>query len=491
MAFLEILAAASFGALTFITYFHHGEHHLYGASYFTSFLLICASAITYLVQKQGHTLHEALGTTTQIATSFLFGIYTTCVLYRISPLHPLNKFPGPFSARISNLWLFFQATPRKQAHLVLLDTHDKYGKIVRVGSNTLSIIHPKAVEKIHNTCLKAPFYDLNNPNTSIQSTRDKALHDQRRRPWSLAFTETRLRDYEPRIKKIHKHLLARIDQDSKNKNGDGQSNMPVDATRIINQYAFDVMGEVAFGSHFDMLNKSKSHKAIDMLNESMGLMGFMCPIWLMRLAVAIPGLTRKWWQFTDYCFGQMEMCRSTKSSSPVIASTLLEPYEKREPTPFEKNILRGEAQLLVVAGSDTTSAALTCTLYELVRNPHITTQLREAISASLSPGETEIGAHHVRNIDILNGIINETLRLYPPVPTTLWRLTPPEGLWIDDETYILGNVIVSTPHYVLGRSNDIYYRPNDFIPERWSSKPGLIKQDKAFAPFSVAASADP
>jgi len=40
----------------------------------------------------------------------------------------------------------------------------------------------------------------------------------------------------------------------------------------------------------------------------------------------------------------------TKSSEPVIASTLLESYEKREPTPFEKNILRGEAQFLVVAG---------------------------------------------------------------------------------------------------------------------------------------------
>lgn len=312
MAFLEILAAASFGALTFITYFHHGEHHLYGASYFTSFLLICASAVVYLVSKQGHTLHGALGTTTQIATSFIFGIYTTCLLYRISPIHPLHKFPGPSSARISDLWLCFQATPGKQAHLILLDAHERYGKIVRVGSNNLSIVHPKAVEKIHNTCLKAPFYDLDNPNTSIQSTRDKSLHDQRRRPWSMAFSETRLRDYEPMIKKIHRSLLARIDQDSKS--NENEKNRPVNATRIINQYAFDIMGEVAFGSHFDMLNTSKNHKAVDMLNESMGLVGFMCPIWLIRLAVAIPGLTRKWWQFEEYCFEQMQMCRSVGSS---------------------------------------------------------------------------------------------------------------------------------------------------------------------------------
>lgn len=107
--------------------------------------------------------------------------------------------------------------------------------------------------------------------------------------------------------------------------------------------------------------------------------------------------------------------------------------------------------------SDTTSAALTCALYELVRNPHIATQLRKAISMSLSPGETEINANHVRNMEILNGIINETLRLYPPAPTSLWRLTPPEGLWLDEETYIPGNVTVSTPHYVLGRSKPVSF----------------------------------
>jgi tryprostatin B 6-hydroxylase len=313
MALLATLVAAVLGALSFIIYFHHGEHHLYGARYFTTFVLTCASSTGYLTWIQGHGLDEALITTIQIAASFLLGLYTTCILYRISPLHPLHKFPGPFSAQISSLWLCFQVSTQKQAHLTILNAHQKYGKIVRVGSNDLSVIHPKAVEKVHNTCLKAPFYDLNNPVTSLQSTRDKALHDRRRRIWSMAFTEPRLRDYEPRIKKIYKHLLARIDQDSKNE--DGKANLPINATRLVNHYAFDVMGEVAFGSHFDMLNTSKSHEAVDILNESMGLLGFMCPIWLVRFAVAIPGLTRKWWTFVEYCSGQMEICRSVRPSS--------------------------------------------------------------------------------------------------------------------------------------------------------------------------------
>lgn len=30
-----------------------------------------------------------------------------------------------------------------------------------------------------------------------------------------------------------------------------------------------------------------------------------------------------------------------------------------------------------------------------------------------------------------------------------------------------------------------YVRPNDFIPERWSSSPELIRSKNAYAPFSL------
>ena len=87
-----------------------------------------------------------------------------------------------------------------------------------------------------------------------------------------------------------------------------------------------------------------------------------------------------------------------------------------------------------------------------MRHPHVLSKLRKALAAVLPLGTKDINANQVRNIDLLNGIINETLRMYPPGLTTLWRKTPAPGLWIDDETYIPGNVVVSTPQYVLGRS---------------------------------------
>ncbi|KAF2194471.1 hypothetical protein K469DRAFT_531149, partial [Zopfia rhizophila CBS 207.26] len=47
-------------------------------------------------------------------------------------------------------------------------------------------------------------------------------------------------------------------------------------------------------------------------------------------------------------------------------------------------------------------------------------------------------------------IINETLRLYPPVPSCLQHLTPPEGTMIAGR-WVPGNMNVSTPTYAIHR----------------------------------------
>lgn len=53
-------------------------------------------------------------------------------------------------------------------------------------------------------------------------------------------------------------------------------------------------------------------------------------------------------------------------------------------------------------------------------------------------------------MDHLNGIINEALRLRPPVPSGVLRVTPPGGISYDN-IYIPGGTTVSTPFYALGR----------------------------------------
>lgn len=51
----------------------------------------------------------------------------------------------------------------------------------------------------------------------------------------------------------------------------------------------------------------------------------------------------------------------------------------------------------------------------------------------------------------LQACINETLRLWPPVPSGAQRITPPEGIHVGD-AFISGNTLVHVPTYLMHRS---------------------------------------
>ena len=98
-------------------------------------------------------------------------------------------------------------------------------------------------------------------------------------------------------------------------------------------------------------------------------------------------------------------------------------------------------------------------LYELVRHPQQIDKLRQEL-APYKAGHLagELLNEKIANLNHLNGVINETLRLHPPVPTALHRKTPPEGIEIDG-TYIPGNMTVWCPQYVIGRCTSILRKP--------------------------------
>lgn len=53
-------------------------------------------------------------------------------------------------------------------------------------------------------------------------------------------------------------------------------------------------------------------------------------------------------------------------------------------------------------------------------------------------------------LKVLEALINETLRLHPPVPSGTQRMTPSEGITIGDQ-YIPGDVMVCIPSHTIFR----------------------------------------
>ncbi|KAL4999160.1 cytochrome P450 [Aspergillus recurvatus] len=478
-------AAALAGVFSHIAYFKQGEHHLYGFFYLKLLLTAMSAAMAFLSYAQGARWTTALSTVLKSLSSYLCGIYTSVLVYRLL-LHPLDKFPGPFAARISTVWTSTQLK-NNNMHLTLLQYHRKYGPFVRIGSSDLSIAHPDALDPIygtHSRCIKGANYELSAPATALQLMRDPEEHHARRRVWSGAFSDRLLRGYELRIRKYRQKLLDRLSDMASKKE-------PVDVTKWFNLYSFDVMGDLSFGRGFGSLETGEEHWSMRLLMATQDYVGLNLPAWAFVLMAGLPRATGDFWKFLDFCGERLLERFKNDPEIPDVSSSLFVPLKGRnvdDLTADEKNLLYGDARLIVIAGSDTTAGTLSAIFYELVQHPEHITKLRAELEPYCiendNPKKTEFLHSKIAHLDHLNGVINEGLRLYPAVPSSLQRKTPPEGIVVDG-THIPGDMHVFCPLYTIGRSELAYDHPEEFIPERWYSKPELVRNKCAFAPFSL------
>ncbi|KAL8952391.1 MAG: hypothetical protein Q9222_001700 [Ikaeria aurantiellina] len=199
---------------------------------------------------------------------------------------------------------------------------------------------------------------------------------------------------------------------------------PVNVSRLFYLYSFDVMSDLAFGEPLDMLINDKNHFAVGFLQDGMDLLGPLSPVpWLVRIGLSIPGVAQNF-----------------------------------------KTLLSWSAQKLE----------------HRIQDPSHLSKLRAEIKDALFPYDS--GA--LKQMSHLNGVINEALRLHPALPSGGLRQTPEEGLTIAGH-FIPGGVTISAPRYSLGRLDSCYECPNDFVPERWYSKPEMTRNGAAFSPFST------
>lgn len=81
---------------------------------------------------------------------------------------------------------------------------------------------------------------------------------------------------------------------------------------------------------------------------------------------------------------------------------------------------------LLTQYSDTTASALTMLFVLLALHPTYQQKLRKEVEVSFQDGTY----NSAKPQDLLDGIINEALRLFPPATFTSQRVTPAEGLTI-------------------------------------------------------------
>ena len=131
-----------------------------------------------------------------------FYVFLTSI-YRLT-LHPLSKYPGPFLAKLTDLYAVYHAYTG-DLHLDMWKCHQIYGSSVRYGPNKVIFNTNTALETIYSRSAnikKARSYRAFKTIRSTQdmlSTQDKADHSRKRRVISQAFSISALKSFEIHI----------------------------------------------------------------------------------------------------------------------------------------------------------------------------------------------------------------------------------------------------------------------------------------------------
>jgi len=437
----------------------------------------------------------------------LFIYISAVVVYRLT-LHPLARYPGPFLAKITDIYLAYYAY-KGSRHLAFHRAHELYGPYVRLGPNLLSVNTATGLKTIYGfraNVRKASFYEAF-PSTpkavSVHSSIDKMQHARKRRVMSHAFSDAA-------IKSLEKYILANVrvacDLLGRKATNDNYSDKRVDDKGWSDQWnaahwcewlVFDIMGDLVFGKAFGMLESPVNRFATELVGNAAHrhlICGTHLTIHNWHLdKLFFRKIAGQRAQYMQYSKGQA--MERTKLGLDVDRKDffyhLLNAKDPETGKGFSMDELWGESNLLIIAGSDTTSTALAGTFFYLAHNPKAMHKLCEEIRSAFSDVEEIVTGPKLSGCSFLRACIDETMRMTPPVAGALPRQVLSGGMDIDGH-HVPAGVDVGVPIYAIHHNPNCFPQPFDYLPERWLSDPSanplhnrLADAQAAFNPFSI------
>jgi cytochrome P450 len=184
----------------------------------------------------------------------------------------------------------------------------------------------------------------------------------------------------------------------------------------------------------------------------------------------------------EMVFGLINERRRTAEDNDDLLSMLLAARDEDTGEGMSDQQIRDEVMTLILAGHETTGAALTWTWYLLSQNPDARSKLQAELDQVLSGR-----APRLDDLDLLpytRMAFAEAMRLYPPA----WGL-PREAIAADTLSgyHIPAGSLVNLSQWVTQRHPDFWEKPEQFDPERFTPERSEGRPRFAYFPFGGGA----
>lgn len=430
---------------------------------------------------------------------------TTVVIYRLY-YHPLAQYPGPLLAKVTDIHQLYHAW-KGDRHLQFWRMHEKYGRVVRFGPNSLTFNTNTALKEIYGfkgNVRKAEFYDaFVHPAPNTHNARDKALHARKRRVLSQAFSDSAMKEMEryilANVRSFCEQIGLGVREESKG------WTVTKNMADWCNYLAMDILGDLCFGKAFHMLERPDNRYALELVSLATTrhlICGTMPLVGKLHLdSILFHKIAAGRAKYMAY--SKAQLTERTKLGDETDRRDffyhLLKARDPETGVGFTTPELWGESNLLIIAGSDTTSTAMAATFFYLVRSASALEKVSEEIRSKFNDVEEIHQGPLLNSCAYLRACIDEAMRMSPSVGGIAPREVLPGGITIDGQ-FIPEGVVVGTPHYTIHHNPAYYAEPFKFKPERWftgtpknaggyvetlTTEADVATAQSAFCPFSI------
>ncbi|XP_075058814.1 cytochrome P450 3A9-like [Mixophyes fleayi] len=416
------------------------------------------------------------------------------LLYGIFPYGVFTKLgvPGPSPLPFIGTFLGY----RKGVVQFDMECFKNYGKLWGLYDGrqpVLAILDPVIIKSIlvkdcYTNFLNRRNFGLNGPLDSAISVAEDEQWKRIRTVLSPTFTSGRLKEMF-QIMKDHSNKLVRniqvyVDKDETCALKD-----------VLGAYSMDVVTSSSFSVNIDSLNKPNDPFVTQ--TKKILKLGLFSP--LLVFVVIFPflrpifeGLNMNFFprDFLEFYMNAVTSFKEKrqKEDQPsrvdflqLMLDSRIEDVSglKNEQKALTDTEIMAQAIIFIVAGFETTSLTLTYLFYNLATYPDVQQKLQEEIDSFL-PEKASPTYDILMQMEYLDMVIQETLRMYPPAGR-LERASK-QTVEINGVTIKKGTVCM-IPTYVLQHDPEYWLEPDEFHPERFSKENRANHTPYTFLPF--------
>lgn len=334
-----------------------------------------------------------------------------------------------------------------RGHKAILELHKRYGDIVRIAPEELSVCSPEMWREVwgrRKTELgEIPKDDIHYSEAlpSILGC-PKPQHTRFRRILAPSFTGTAVVEQSPYIKmhvdKLFRKLNSHVDAEGTEK--------PIDLAEWFDFTTADVASDLSFGESFGCLETGEYHPWAQIFNEAHRGHAFAKAT--QRFAIVYPILKflgsnsplQKRWDENVASTKRLVDRRLLEADRPDFIRSLAD-HGGEEKEPLNREEIQWNAQILMSAGYDTTAVALAVSAFLLATHPAWAQRVLEELQGAYNSKDEIIGLTTLE-LKCLNATLDEAMRLLPPAGSAMPRVVPDPGEVVFGEFMPGGTILV-------------------------------------------------